>query len=202
MTLLEFVMVSELGRPKGRDYPCPAETHHSPSVFLYDPHPRYKDRWKCVRCGTRGDVFDLLKLLHPGDTYDARLARLARHRERLEAGQEPDETGYSSSPVGSRRRAACDDPECLADVCRATRGLAPATEAELFLWFFKTLLREHKQVGGRHQLAEVDGIDGDSTESGQEEVTCPRGSNRPPMALNPGSCLPDKKKPHSHSRPA
>jgi hypothetical protein len=49
---------------------------------LLPPKPGYKERFKCWSCDARGDVFDLLKLLFPQDTWPERRSREARLREK------------------------------------------------------------------------------------------------------------------------
>ncbi len=81
MTFLTYVCQQLLGPPKRREddgqwyWPCPQCEH--PSFHTLPHKPPYKDRFKCFRCGFRGDEHDLINFTDPGTDYGERKAWLA-----------------------------------------------------------------------------------------------------------------------------
>jgi DNA primase len=89
MTFLEYVCERLLGqpaRPGGADgesyWVCPFHDDTNPSFHTLPRKPGMKDRFRCFACGMRGDEFDLLRELHPGEDYSRRRVRLEQwHRD-------------------------------------------------------------------------------------------------------------------------
>lgn len=96
MFLLRFVARKLLGPTPWRCPWCKAAGFH-----LLPHDPPHKDRCACDNCGCgspygRADVYDLLKQLHPSDTWPQRQERLARLQQEFEAEQADDELEESA----------------------------------------------------------------------------------------------------------
>jgi hypothetical protein len=114
-TFLEFVWQRYLGPPAcGVCYRCPHCDHPTPSVTINPPKAGKAIKWRCHRCGTFGDEFDVLKLFGIRD-YNDRLTLVAKLRKEYESGAAPRtktaagtttptrSPGVTSSPVGAGR---------------------------------------------------------------------------------------------------
>lgn len=145
-SFLEFVAARLLGPAvSGSYWNCPFCDSSSASLSVRPPKAGYKVKFKCFRCATWGDQFDLMKEFYPGEDYPRRRVRLDSWRRDYEAELEPD-ADPSSSPRGQqepeqsfddwvididqRHLAECDDSECSAIICRAERGLPPMMKGE------------------------------------------------------------------------
>ena len=70
MTLLEYALRKYIGPPPStRTWRCPIHDDSTPSFVMFAPHPDYRDRAKCFGCGWRGDVYDLLRVFHPLESF-------------------------------------------------------------------------------------------------------------------------------------
>ncbi len=70
MTLLEYTLRRYIGPPPStRTWRCPVHDDSTPSFVMFAPHPDYRDRAKCFGCGWHGDVYDLLRIFHPLETF-------------------------------------------------------------------------------------------------------------------------------------
>ena len=61
---------------------CPQCGH--PKFHTMPDKPQFKHRFKCWRCGFRGDVYDLMKEFHPDESYSDRLDRVAELQREFE----------------------------------------------------------------------------------------------------------------------
>ncbi len=81
-TLLEYVCERMMGPPAFRSgnrsfWSCPQHEDANPSFSTLPPAKGYKDRFRCFSCGFWGDEFDIIKEVHPGETFAQRKVRLA-----------------------------------------------------------------------------------------------------------------------------
>ena len=114
LTFLEFVADREIGPPLSRKgkgcstYPCPSCGSDRAFQTLPDV-PQYKHRLHCHRCGFRGDALDLLKELHPEDSYSDRKERLQVLRAKYDQA-----SSVALSPRGEESQEASEvDPAAI-----------------------------------------------------------------------------------------
>ncbi len=89
MTFLEFVYRKYLGPPaSGICYRCPYCAHPSPSVTINPPKEGMAVKFRCHRCKSFGDEFDVLKLAGVRDYGDRRL-QVAELRKEYESLLQP-----------------------------------------------------------------------------------------------------------------
>jgi hypothetical protein len=99
-SFLEFLIAAYLGPPNhsrddGQSYwACPF--CDSPRFHTLPDRPPYKHRWRCHRCGARGDEHDLLAGLGGIPKFPDRVERLADLRQQYEAGR-----GHTSTKDGT-----------------------------------------------------------------------------------------------------
>lgn len=85
MTIFEFVLRKYIGPPRGKSWSCPLHTDRTPSMTMQSSIASDKCRCKCYSCGFWGDVFDLLKIFHPMESFPERQLRLKDLEKELTA---------------------------------------------------------------------------------------------------------------------
>lgn len=90
MTLFEYVLRKYIGTPApGNKWAClnPNHPDSNPSMGIQPPTAAGKVRCKCYACGFYGDVYDILKILHPLESFPEQQLRVRDLQNELTAMQ-------------------------------------------------------------------------------------------------------------------
>ena len=105
MTLFEFVLRKYIGPPRGRSWSCPRHTDRTPSMRMQSSAASDKCRCKCYSCGFWGDVYDVLKIFHPLESFPELKLRVRDMENELTAMRGTDGSFSQGTPEAKHKSA-------------------------------------------------------------------------------------------------